>query len=93
MVEETSQRSDSRAGGESADDRARARTLQGTAVTLIGVLASIGVTVGFGIPGPWWLRVTVGTATGVGLIVLVGIVGRRTPLLTRLAAWLMEPPA
>jgi len=29
-------------------------------VTLIGVLLSIGVTVGFGVQGAWWLRAGVG---------------------------------
>ena len=68
------------------------RTLQATGVTLIGVLASIGVTVGFGIAGPWWLRAAAGAATSVVLIALVGVLGRRTPLLTRFADWLMRLP-
>ncbi len=79
-------------GNGAAGDEARQRALQGIAVTLIGVLASIGVTVAFGVSGPWWLRIAVGGATALMLIALVGLLGRRTPLLTRLARWLMETP-
>lgn len=75
------------------DALSRQRTLQATGLTLIGVLVSIGVTVAFGIDGAWWLRLAVGAGTAAGLIALVGLVGRRTPILTRLADWLMHPPA
>lgn len=60
-------------------------TLQSVGLTLVGVIVSIGVTVGFGIVGPWWFRLALGTGTAIGLIVLVGYAGRRTSLLARLA--------
>jgi hypothetical protein len=65
-----------------------ALTLQSVGITLLGVLLSIGVTVGFGITGAWWLRLGAGVATTIGLVVLVGTVGRRTRLLRRLASWM-----
>ena len=57
-------------------------------ITLLGVVASIGVTVGFGLSGPWWLRAAIGLATTAGLIVLikVGTDAGRGPL-SRFARW------
>ena len=68
-----------------ADRDEKELTLQSVGLTLVGVIVSIGLTVGFGIAGPWWLRLLVGTGTAVGLIAVVGYAGRRTSLLARLA--------
>lgn len=63
-------------------------TLQSTGVTLVGVLLSIGMTVGFGVAGAWWIRVIAGVATTAGLILVVWFFGTRTALLARLADWI-----
>ena len=63
-------------------------TLQSVGLTLVGVIVSIGVTVAFGLTGPWWFRTLVGIGTAIGLIVLVGYAGRRTSALARLADWI-----
>jgi hypothetical protein len=64
-------------------------TLQSVGLTLLGVILSIGVTVGFGFPGPWWLRLAAGLGTTVGLVLAVGYLGRRTSALRRLADWIL----
>jgi hypothetical protein len=61
--------------------------LQAAALTLLSVILSIGVTVAFGVTGPWWLRTAVGTAVSVGLVAIVAFAARHTPLLRRLARW------
>lgn len=63
-------------------------TLTAAGVTLLGVLLSIGVTVGFGISGPWWLRLGAGLASTVVLVVVVKLATQhgRGPL-ARLANW------
>lgn len=68
-------------------------TLKATGVTLLGVIASIGISVGFGIGGPWWFRALVGAATAVVLaaVVKLGSGSRRGPL-TRLANWMIGAP-
>lgn len=57
-------------------------------ITLLGVLLSVGVSVGFGVSGPWWVRVGAGLATTAVLILLVklGTSAGRGPL-ARLARW------
>lgn len=69
-------------------DHEPARALTGTGVTLLGVLAGVGITVGMGISGVWWLRVVAGVATTVVLMVVVKL-GTRTGKgpLARLARW------
>lgn len=64
-----------------------------TGITLIGVLLSIGSTVGFGISGPWWLRVVAGCAVALALAaaVKVGTSSQQGPL-ARLAAWIQNSP-
>ncbi len=69
--------------------RLRSRlTLQAVALTLLGVLASIGVTVASAIGPAWWVRVATGAATTVGLAVAVALLGTRTEVLARLADWI-----
>ena len=69
-------------------DHDRANELTTSGVTLLGVLLSIGVTVGIGISGQWWLRVSVGAAATLALVVVVKLATRsgRGPL-ARLAQW------
>jgi hypothetical protein len=67
-----------------------ALTLTTGGITLLGVLLSVGVTVGFGVKGPWWLRVLAGLGT---VAVLVGVVklgtaSGRGPL-ARAANWII----
>ena len=54
-------------------DERTSRTLSLTTggITLLGVLLSIGVTVGMGLDAPWWVRVLVGLATTLVLSVIV----------------------
>lgn len=61
-------------------------------ITLLGVLLSIGVTVGFGVSGPWWVRLLAGTAATVALVVVVklGTSAGRGPI-ARLANWTIGP--
>ncbi len=63
-------------------------TLQAAGLTLMGVLQSIGVTVGMGLSAPWWLRIGAGAATTLGLTLAVWLLGTRTHLLTRLTEWI-----
>lgn len=59
-------------------------------ITLIGVLVSVGVTVGFGIAAAWWVRVLAGLATTLLLIVLARTftAAGQGPL-ARLAEWVI----
>lgn len=45
-------------------------TLTAAGLTLLGVIVSIGVTVGLGIDGAWWLRLGVGVASSAALVAL-----------------------
>lgn len=60
-------------------------------ITLLGVLLSVGTTVGFGISGPWWMRLLAGLATTTALAVSVrlGTKSGRGPM-ARLANWLIH---
>ena len=62
--------------------------LQAAGLTLVGVLLSIGVTVGMGLGGAWWVRLLAGAGTTVGLTLAVWFLGTRTHLLARLAEWI-----
>ena len=59
-------------------------------LTLLGVLLSIGATVGFGLKGDWWLRAAIGLATTIILVVLVkmGTASGRGPI-AKLANWVI----
>lgn len=65
-----------------------ALTLTATGVTLLGVLLSIGVTVGIGVSGPWWVRLLAGAGSTLLLIVIVKTASKKGhgPL-ARLANW------
>jgi hypothetical protein len=68
-------------------------TLTTGGITLLGVLLSVGVTVGFGVSGPWWLRGLAGAGTTLALVVLVklGTSSGRGPL-ARAANWVIGSP-
>lgn len=70
-----------------------ATSLTSTGITLLGVLASIGLTVGFGVSAVWWIRVIAGVAAVVGLTIAikVGTASRRGPL-ARLSSWIQNAP-
>ena len=73
-------------------DERTSRTLSLTTggITLLGVLLSIGVTVGMGLDAPWWVRVLAGLATTLVLSVIVklGSSAGRGPL-ARMADWMI----
>ena len=67
----------------------QAMQLQSVGLTLLGVILSVSVSVGFGVKGVWWVKVLAGGATFVALAVVVrlGSTPGRGPL-ARLAAWM-----
>jgi hypothetical protein len=74
-----------------SDQRSSASlTLTTGGITLLGVLLSVGVSVGFGVKGPWWLRVLAGLGTTAVLVlaVKVGTSSGRGPL-ARAANWII----
>lgn len=62
-------------------------------ITLLGVLISVGSTVGFGLSGPWWLRLGagIGTTLVLGAIVKLGSKSGAGPL-AKLARWVIASP-
>jgi hypothetical protein len=74
----------------SEERTSRTLTLTTGGITLLGVLLSIGVTVGMGIDASWWVRLLVGLATTVMLSVVVklGTSAGRGPL-ARMADWMI----
>lgn len=62
-------------------------------ITLLGVLVSVGTTVGLGVNHDWWIRVVAGVGTTLVLIVLVklGTGAGRGPL-ARVANWVIGSP-
>jgi len=66
----------------------RTLTLTTGGITLLGVLLSVGVTVGFGIKADWWIRVLAGVGTTTLLVVVVklGTSAGHGPL-ARAARW------
>ena len=72
------------------DDRtSRTLSLTTGGITLLGVLLSVGVSVGFGVSGAWWIRVLAGVTTTVVLVLVVkfgGTSAGRGPV-ARLARW------
>lgn len=76
----------------SNDQESSSKTLTLTTggITLLSVLLSVGVTVGFSVKGPWWVHVGAGLATTFGLMIAVklGTSSGRGPL-ARLARWVI----
>ena len=77
---------DGEAGARGQTDTSLSLTTGG--ITLLGVLLSIGATVGFGLSGPWYVRAAAGLAATVLLVIVVkvGTSTGRGPI-ARLAAW------
>ena len=65
-------------------------TLTTGGITLLGVLLSVGVSVGFGIKGEWWVRLLAGLATTLVLVAVVRLGTRqgRGPI-ARMANWVI----
>lgn len=74
----------------SSEDAAQHRTLRAMGVTMIGVLCSVALTVGFGVAGPWWLRLAAGVAAGAALLLVVklGTAQGSKGLVAHAADWL-----
>ncbi|HEV2075604.1 MAG TPA: hypothetical protein VGR10_05155 [Thermoleophilaceae bacterium] len=68
----------------------RSLSLTTGGITLLGVLLSIGVTVGLGLKGPWWLRLAAGALTTLvlALTVKLGTSAGHGPL-ARMANWII----
>lgn len=78
---------------DSGERTSRSLSLTTGGLTLLSVMLSIGVTVGIGISGAWWLRIGAGLATTAVLVVLVKL-GTRTGRgpLAKLADWVIGHP-
>ena len=74
----------------SGDRTSRSLSLTTGGITLLGVLLSLSVSVGFGISAAWWVRVLAGIGTITVLIVAVklGTAAGRGPL-AKLARWMI----
>ncbi|HEX2180542.1 MAG TPA: hypothetical protein VHL54_13690 [Actinomycetota bacterium] len=73
------------------DDRnSQSLSLTTGGITLLGVLLSVGATVGFGLKGEWWIRLLagVGTTLALALVVKLGTKSGRGPV-ARLAMWVI----
>ena len=79
--------------GDSTPEAGAVRSLTSTGITLLGVLLSIGITVGLGIPSRWWIRLAAGAAVVVllGLAIKLGSSDHRG-LIARLANWIVNSP-
>ncbi len=75
---------------DSGERSARSLSLTTGGITLLGVLLSIGVTVGAAVPDRWWVRLLAGVCTTLALAVIVklGSNAGRGPL-ARLADWVI----
>ncbi len=75
---------------ESSESTTRTLNLTTGGITLLGVLLSIGVTVGAAVQDRWWVRVLAGACTTIALTVIfkLGSNAGRGPL-ARLANWVI----
>jgi len=69
-------------------ERSTRLTLEAAGITLIGVILSIGLTVGFGLKTELWIRVLAGLGTSVALVVLVKLSSSEAAALRRAANWI-----
>lgn len=74
----------------SSSSSSKALTLTTGGITLLGVLLSVSVSVGFGVSGEWWVRMLAGLGTLLVLVVAVklGTSSGRGPL-ARAARWVI----
>lgn len=77
----------------SGERTSRSLTLTTGGLTLLGVLLSIGFTVGIGITAAWWIRLLAGLGTTITLVLVVklGTSAGRGPM-ARLANWVIGHP-
>lgn len=78
----------------SQDERtSRSLSLTTGGITLLSVVLSIGVTVGIGVSGEWWVRLLAGAGTTLllGAVVKLGSRSGRGPLAS-LANWMIGRP-
>jgi hypothetical protein len=66
------------------------RSTYALGLTLLAVFVNIGVSVFFGVSGPWWVRLGAGLLTTVVLAIFVALASRKLSLLRRLANWLTQ---
>ena len=77
------------ASGESGGmERSTRLTLEAAGITLIGVIISIGLTVGFGLKTDLWTRVGVGAGTADVLLLVVKLSCSERAALGRAAHWI-----
>ena len=69
-------------------ERSTRLSLETAGITLIGVIISIGLTVGFGLKTELWIRLIAGAATAGVLIVLVKLSASEEAALRRAANWI-----
>ena len=75
--------------GENEDlSRSTRLTLEAAGITLIGVILSISLTVGFGLQTALWIKVGAGVLTGVLLTAAVKLSASEGAGLRRLANWI-----
>ncbi len=79
--------------GSSRRRTSRSLSLTTGGITLLGVLLSIGVTVGTAVQDRWWVRVLAGVGTTIALTLIVkwASAAGRGPL-ARLADWVIGGP-
>lgn len=75
---------------DSGESTERSLNLTTGGITLLGVLLSVGVSVAFGVKGPWWVRTLAGALTVAALVTVVklGTSAGRGPL-ARAALWVI----
>lgn len=69
-------------------NRSTRLTLEAAGITLIGVILSIGLTVGFGVRSELWIRVLAGAGTSALLLGLVTASSSEGAALRRVANWI-----
>ena len=69
-------------------ERSTRLTLEAAGITLIGVIISIGLTVGFGLRTDLWIRVIAGAGTAGALVVVVKLSSSEGAALRRAANWI-----
>ncbi len=72
----------------SQTQRSTRLTLEAAGITLIGVILSIGLTVGFGLRGDVWTRAAAGAGTAALLVVVVKLSSSEGAALRRAANWI-----
>lgn len=80
-------------GGRDRAGETSGTTLTSLGIMLLGVLVSIGLTVGFGVTAAWWVRVVAGVAAVTVLAVSIELgTASQSGLLARLSAWIQNAP-